>query len=325
VFVYGTLGFEHVLPTSVPVAVAPQSPATSGDDLNIGKAAVTLFSDPLTYHSKAAAMRALNREAVYAVVTVPANLASDSGGTVVHVYVSGSVVPYQEPAQVLASVANRGLSALIDRPIDVSYTIVGTERSLSAYLLPTFLMVFVLLFAFAYLPYNFATEEAAIDRLRLESSLYRVVAAKLAVFSVMLVAPIFVFAATSTYMGNTVDFLAPGVFAVYVATFLVAGTLAAAVTIALRFSAWGRLANLAVLLFVMGFSGLAYPRGFFSPARRDFVTSVPTYHAMVAARGFSLRGQSISYYADTFGVLLATFAVCAVLLVASVRYYERGA
>lgn len=324
-FVYGTLAFDHVLPTSVPVAVAPATPIATTDDLNIVKAAVTLFSDPVVYQSREAAMRALSHERVYAVVTAPADLATSSGTAHVDLFVSGSVVPYQEPAQVLASVADRGLSSLLDRPVSTTYTVVGHERTLSAYLLPTFLFVLVLLVAFAYLPYNLASEEAAIDRLRLESSLVRVVATKLGVFTVLLVAPIAVFDFASRSLGTPVAFLRPSVLFVYALTFLAAATLAAAITVALRFSAWGRLANLAALLFCLAFSGLAYPRGFFSVARREFVTWLPTYHAIVAARGFTLRSQPLTAYTDTLLLLLGTLAVCCVLFVGSVRYYERGA
>ncbi|GAA0643665.1 ABC transporter [Salarchaeum japonicum] len=324
-FVYGTLAFEHVLPTSVPVAVAPAGPGVTHDDLSVVRGAVALFSDPAIYESRTAAMRALAHERVYAVVTAPANLTTGSGRATVELFVSGSVVPYLEPAQVLANVAERGVASLTDRPVSTAYTVVGRERSLSAYLLPTFLFVLVLLVAFAYLPYNLASEEAAIDRLRLESSLHRVVATKLAAFTVLLVAPVAVFDLASRVLGTPVGFLRPSVLAVYVLCFLAAGTLAAAVTVALRFSAWGRLANLAVLLFCLAFSGLAYPRGFFSVARRDFVTSLPTYHAMVAARGFTLRGQELAAYADTVLLLLGTLAACCVLFAGSVRYYERGA
>ncbi|QDX41560.1 ABC transporter [Salarchaeum sp. JOR-1] len=325
IFVYGTLAFEHVLPKSVQVAVAPAGSGVTRDDLEVVRAAVTLFSDPSIYESRTAAMRALAHERVYAVVTAPANLAGGSGRATVDLFVSGSVVPYQEPAQVLATVAERGLSSLLDRPVTATYTVVGREWSLSAYLLPTFLLVLVLLVALAYLPYNLASEEAAIDRLRLESSLSRVVATKLVAFTVLLVAPIAVFDLASRYLGTPVGFLRPSVIAVSALTFLAAGTFAAAVTVALRFSAWGRLANLAVLLFCLAFSGLAYPRGFFSVARRDFITSLPTYHAMVAARGFTLRGQPLTAYADTFVLLLGTLAVCCVLFAGSVRHYERGA
>lgn len=323
VFVSGTLAFEHVLPTSVPVAVAPQTPNVTSDDLTIVNGAVTLFSQPVTYPSKSSAMTALSREQVYAVVTVPANLTASAGRAVIDIYVSGSVVPYQEPAQVLAAVADRGLSTLLDRPVDATYTIVGTEHTLSAYLLPTFLMVLVLLVAFAYLPYNLASEEAAIDRLRLESSLSRVVATKLGVFAALVAVPILVFEATSEWMGNSVALLSPGVFAIYLLTFLLCGTLAAAITVALRFSAWGRLANLAVLIFTVAFSGLAYPRGFFSPVRREFVQHVPTYYAMVAARGYALRDQPLGAYTDWLAMLVGVLAVCIGLFVASATYYER--
>jgi len=324
-FVYGTLAFEHVLPKSVQVAVAPAGPGATQDDLSVVRAAVTLFSDPILYESRNAAMHALSRERVYAVITAPANLTAGAGAATVDIFVSGSIVPYQEPATVLASVADRGLSSLLDRPVSTTYTVVGREWTLSAYLLPTFLFVLVLLVAFAYLPYNLASEEAAIDRLRLESSLYRVVAAKLGAFTALLVLPIAVFDLASGYLGTPVAFLRPSVLAVYALCFLAAGTLAAAVTVALRFSAWGRLANLAVLLFCLAFSGLAYPRGFFSVARRDFITALPTYHAMVAARGFTLRGQPLTAYADTVLLLCGTLAVCCALFAGSVRYYERGA
>ncbi|WP_232701833.1 ABC transporter permease [Halobacterium wangiae] len=326
VFAYATFGFQHVLPTDAPIAIAPQTAAVTDDDMNIATAAVTVFSDPQPFATEASAMHALGREQVYAVVTVPPNLTDGSlGPAQFDVYVDGSVVPYLTPAQAIENIVAYGLDGTLPRDVEVTRQVVGTEYSLSSYLVPTFVLTLVALVALAYLPYTFDSEAAVLDRLRVETSLHAVVASKLAFFAVLLVVPLVVFDLMSVYMDAGVQVLGVGTIVVTVLTFLLLGLVAATVMLLVGFGAWGRIANLLVLLFVLGFSGLAYPVGFFSPARRWLVRHVPTHYAAISTRGFVLRDDPVELYADWLLGLVGAVLVAALAFAAAVELYERRA
>lgn len=325
-FAYATFAFQHVLPTDAPIAIAPQAAAVTTDDLKIARAAVTFFSDPEMYGSKAAAMDALNREQVYAVITVPANLTDGSLGTAqFDVYVSGSVVPYQEPAQALSSITSYALDSSLPRDVTATRHVVGEKHSLSSYLIPTFVLTLVSIVALAYLPYTFDSEAVVLDRLRVETSLHAVVASKIAFFAGLLLVPLAVFDVVSGAMGANLQVLGVGTVVVTLLTFCLLALVAATVLLVVGFGAWGRIANLLLLFFVLSFSGLAYPVGFFSPARRWLVRHVPTHYSAIATRGFVLRGDPVTAYTDWLLGLVAAIAVAAVAFAGAVELYERRA
>lgn len=326
VFVYATSAFQHVLPTDAPIALAPQTANVTQDDLNIAKASVTYFSDPETYDSQAAAMHALGREQVYAVVTVPPNLTAGSlGAAEFDIYASGSVVPYHEPTRALNGIVSYSLDSTLPRDVTATSHFVGAERSLASYLIPTFLISLIAIVALVYLPYTFDNEAAVIDRLRVESSLYAVFGSKLLFFAGLLFVPLAVFDVTTAYFGTGLNVLSVGTTIVTMLTFLVLGLVAATLMLLLGFGTWGRIANLLVLFFVLTFSGLVYPVGFFSPARRWIVRHVPTHYSAISTRGFVLRGDSIGTYSDWLLGLAGAVVVAAVVFAGAVELYERRA
>jgi len=304
-FAYAALAFQTVLPTDAPVAVVPQGGAVTEADISVTKAAVTFFSSPQVYGDSAAAFEALDREQVYAVISVPAGITDESTSATFQVYVSGSIVPYHQASKAVVSVLNVALQNRLPGNIQVERTIVGPERSLSEYLVPAFTFVLVELLALVYLPYVLVSEADVVDRLRLDGSLEAALAAKLLFFAGLLLVPVAVFALVGGWLDYGVDVAAPGAVLTYLLTFVGLGALAAAVTVATNFSTIGRFLNVLLLFFLLTFSGLLYPAGFFSPARREFVRLMPTHYAVVAVRGFTLRGAGLAEYADWLAGLAA--------------------
>lgn len=287
-FAYVTTGFDDVLPVDTPVAVVPESEAVTDDDIAVGRAALAFFSDPRTYESNTSAFTALRHEQVYAVVTIPPGVRNQSTESTVHVYVHGSMVPYHQPSEAVVSVLRSELQSVLSGSISIERHIVGTRHSLSAYLIPAFLLVLVMLLALGYLPYTLAVDQPVLDRVRVESSLEAVLGAKLLYYSALLTVPLTVFALASTYLGYAIT-ITPGTVVVTVLSFLTLGAIGCAITLLTRFSTWGRLANVLILLGLFLFSGLLYPAGFFSPVRRSIVRLLPTHYATVLLRGSLLR------------------------------------
>ncbi|WP_276261004.1 ABC transporter permease [Haloglomus litoreum] len=323
-FAGASVFFQHVLPKDAPVAVVAGEDV-SDSEYDVVAASFRLFSKPIQYDSEAAAMRDLRRESVYAVVSVPPDLDDPEVEQVnMTVTIDGDVTPYREPSQALVSVVAGTMNRQLDKRVVVQREIAGEERKLSSYLLPTFLMIIVLTFAFAYLPYNLAREEAVLDRLRVETSLDTVVAAKLAFFTALLAVPLLVFHGIGVALGYGVNLLAPGAVLAYGLTFLACGAIATAVTFASGFGTTGRLFNVLVLFGFLGFSGLVYPVGFFSPLRREVIRLVPTHYAMLTVRGTALRGLPVTEFA-TWLAGIALFALAMLVpLKLSLLAYERG-
>jgi ABC-2 type transport system permease protein len=324
-FAGASVFFQHVLPKDAPVAVVAGEDVDA-EEYDVVAASFRLFSKPIQYDSEAAAMRDLRRESVYAVVSVPPDLGDPAVEQVnMTVTIDGDMTPYREPSQALVGVVASTMNRQLDKRVVVQREIAGEERTLSSYLLPTFLLIIVLTFAFAYLPYNLAREEAVLDRLRVETSLDTVVAGKLAFFTALLAVPLLVFHGVGLALGYGVNLLAPGAVVAYGLTFLACGAIATAVTFASGFGTTGRLCNVLLLFAFLGFSGLVYPVGFFSPLRRDIIRLVPTHYAVLTVRGTTLRSLPATEFATWLGGI-ALFAVAMLVpLKLSLLAYERRA
>lgn len=323
-FAASSVFFQHVLPKDAPVAVVGGENSTA-DDRELVTNTVDLASKPIAYESRSAAIEDLEREMVYAVVEVPPGIADRNVSRVnMTITIDGTMVPYHQPSGALAAVVSRTLNRNLDKRVSVDRVVRGEELKLSVYLLPTFLMIVVATFSFAYLPYNLASEEQVLDRLRVETSLDVVVAGKMLFFGTLLLVPVGVFTGAARYLGYGVRVVAPGALASYFLTFLALGAVATAVTFLSRFSTAGRLLNVLVLFFVLGFSGLVYPAGFFSPVRREIIRRMPTHYAIIAVRSSTLQSASVVEVA-TWLAGMAGFAVaCLVGLKLAIVAYERG-
>jgi ABC-2 type transport system permease protein len=323
-FAGASVFFQSVLPKDAPVAVVADG-EVSEEEYDVVAASFRLFSEPIRYESEDQAFRDLERETVYAVVNVPPDLDDPDVDRVnMTITIDGDMTPYREPSNALVSVVATTMNRQLDKRVVVQRSVRGEERKLSSYLLPTFLMIIVLTFAFAYLPYNLAREEAVLDRLRVETSLDTVVAGKLLFFTALLAVPLLVFHGLGLAMGYDVNLLGPGAVLGFGLTFLACGAIASAVTFASGFSTTGRLANVLVLFGFLGFSGLVYPAGFFSPLRREVIRRVPTHYAMLAVRGSSLRDLPTAEFATWLGGMALFALAMLVPLKFAMLAYERG-
>lgn len=322
-FAYVTTGFDNVLPTDTPVGLVAESEAVTEDDMAIARGASTFFSDPRTFETNRSAYRALEREQVYAVVTVPPGVTNASINSTFTVAVHGSMVPYHQPSEAVVNVLRLRLEEVLSGSVQIERTIVGTQHSLSAYLVPSFLLILVMIVALGYLPYNLAAEQAVMDRVRIESSLEALVGSKLVFFGSLLLLPMGVFQAASLYFGYQLT-ITPTTVLVCLLVFVLLGSLGCAVVLATRFSTWGYLTNLLSLLALFLFSGLLYPAGFFSPVRREVVRLLPTHYSMIMVRGSMLRQATLSEY--TWWLIgLGTLALLSLgVLKGSIVAYERG-
>ncbi|PSP46738.1 hypothetical protein BRC69_02690 [Halobacteriales archaeon QH_6_66_25] len=313
--------FQDVIPREVPVAVVAEDESVSSIDMGLVRAGVAPYTEPKPAADRAEALRMLERESVYAVVSVPPDLRS--GETTFTLTVDGSIVPFQSSSEVIQNLIELELNRIEGADISIEREIVGEEKQLPEYLLPSFLMTLMIFFAFTYVPYNVGRDEVVLDRLRVESSLEALLASKLAYMTALMVVPILVFHVIATYYGYAIDSFHPGAVFVLLLSFAFMATLSATVVILTRFSGAGQFVNLLVMLGLIALSGLAFPLGFFSPVRTQIAQLLPTHYAMVAVRSLMLKDSSIATFADWIAILFGLFVLSLFILEGAIIYYRR--
>jgi len=322
-FAYASVAFQHVIPQDAPVAVVPGDESVTEAELDVVDGAAAVFAKPARYGSRPAAMDALFREEVYAVVTVPSGLLNDSRDSRINLTVDGAMTLFDKPSEAMVSVLNVRLSRTLSSGVSVQRTVVGGSQTLAEYLVPILLLGVVLLFAFTYVPYNLASERRAIERVRAEASLESLVASKLLFFTAVMAFPLGVFAAFVQLLNYNIVPLAVGTVLVVVLTFVALTAVSMSIMLLSRFTATGRFVGIVVLFGLFAFGGLIYPAGFFSPFRRTVVRAIPVHYAMITLRGEMLRTVPLSLYTDYVAVLAGSAAAGLVALKGSIVVYRR--
>ena len=321
IFATRTLFFEHTLPENSPVAVTPEDDSVSSDSLKIVRGSLAFVSNPKIVNDSDDAFRQLSREEVYAVVEVPRGLTDADANVTVDVHVDGSVTIFRLPSRALATVLSETLDEIAPANVDVERPIVGTDTSLSAYLLPTFLMVVVMLVAFTYLPYALASESNIYDRLRVKTSITNVIAAKLLFYTALVVPSILVVYAVGTLYGYPLEPLSVPVVATYLVAFLALGSLSTSIMFLTEFGNLGRIMNVAVFFALVPLSNLAYPAGFFSTLSRSIARANPLHYATIIGRSLLLKDVQVGLFADWLLGLGVWLLGSLVVLRLSITYY----
>ena len=324
-FFAGTsLLFQDVVPQEVPVAVAPADDSVNESDIEIVEGGIGTFSEPRRVADAEEGKRLLERESVYAVIEVPANLTEPGADAEFRFVVDGALVPFLSPSELIGGVLGSELDLIFEADVSVQREVVGEEKSLPEYLLPSLLLMLVTFFAFAYVPYNLKGESAVLDRLRVEASLEAVAAAKILFFTALVTVPLVVFQAGAAYYGYAVDLLAPGAVLAVLLTFALLATVSTTIMILSRLRGLGLFVNVTLMLGVIGLSALAFPLGFFSSIRTTVAQLLPTYYAGVVLRGVALKGLEPTVFADWYAGLVVALALAALALKASIVHYRRG-
>ncbi len=323
-FAASSLLFQDVIPRDTPVAVVAGSDDVTQDELLAVQAGLSFFASPVEYDDRETALRDLQREGVYAVVEVPHGIRDTGRDVTFRLFVDGSMVPFKEPSQTIAAIMESRLDRELAARVSVERVVVGNSHDLSGYLVPIVLLGLVMLLSFTYVPHALASERRALDRIRLESSLEALVGAKLLFFSALILVPLVVFHLVLGSLGFDIGALAPATVLTVLLTFVALSAVAMAVVVATRFAPTGRFVNAVILLFVLGFSGLAYPAGYFSALRRTVVRAMPTHYATVLVRSSMLRELPLATFADWLLGLAGVAIAALVVLELSIVYYRRS-
>lgn len=324
-FAVSTVAFQQVIPRDTPIAVVPENERVSEDELDAVTGVAAFFSRPHDYESRETAERALAREEVYAIFVVPHGLFDEDASVEIEMIVEEEMVPYEQPSLAIASILSGQLRGTFPAETTVQRTAIGEDRTLSEFLVSVGTVLLTMVYAFVYLPRVVADEQRVFQRIRVESSLWRLLAAKYAVFLPLMLVPVLAFHGIAGYLDFQVDLLAPGAVAATLLTFLSLSAIALGVMFLTRFATVGRMVNATLLFGTLAFSNLVYPAGFFSPMRRNIARLSPIHYAGIVHRGTALKGNAAALYADRY-LLLAGFALASLaFLAASVVVYQRRA
>jgi ABC-2 type transport system permease protein len=321
---YASVAFQHVIPQEAPVAVVAVDDATEEGSLEVVDAAAVTFTQPVRYDSKAAAMDALHREEVYAVVSVPPGLLNDSRQSQLNLTVEGSMVLFDQPSAAMVNILNYRLQSDVSPSISVERQVVGESNSLSEYLVPILLVATLMLFAFTYVPYNLASESRAIQRIRADSSLEALAAAKLLYFTLLMLVPIAVFGMVTWALGYAITPISVPLVVALLLSFLAMSAVAMALMFLTRFGTTGRFLSVIFLFGLVAFGGLIYPAGFFSPLRKEIVRAIPLHYTTIIARSEMLKDVPTRLYTDYFALLVGTAVASLLVLQLAIVVYRRG-
>ena len=320
-FAGATMAFQQVIPRDTPVAIVPASDAVEDDSVEAIRGIAATFSRPHTYDDPAAAKRALAREEVYAVFVVPPGLLDEHEPSNVEMIVEEEMVPYEQPSLAIRSILDGNLRDVIPSAT-VSRTAVGQDKTLSEFLVSASALLLTMVYAFVLIPHVVAGERDVYRRVRVSSSLGKLLTAKFATFTALMLVPIVGGQVIASEFGMGVNLLAPAAVGVTLLTFVYLAAVAVAVMFLFGFSTLGRLVNVALLFGLVVFSSMVYPAGFFSPLRRTVAKLLPTHYSMIVQRGVSLKDNAAGMYADYLAVLVGVTILALVALYGSVRYYE---
>jgi len=321
-FGVATASFDRTVPQDVPVAVAPADGAVTEDELQAVAGLARTVSAPRSYDSPEAARTALDRERVYGVLTVGHGLYETGANVTLSLAVDGGMVTYVDPSLAVTGTL-RDRAGVFPSTVTVERQIVGAERTLPEFLFATGLVYLLAIYAFTYVPYHLARERRVFDRVRVESSLWALLAAKAALFAALGAAAVASMGLTGAALGYRVSVADPVALGVVALTGAALVAVSLGVTFATRFSVAGRFVNVALLGAVVVFSNPVYPTGFFSAVRRTIAGWSPVYHATVVVRAVALKGLSPGLFTDRLLLLVGVAVAAGCWLAASVVAYER--
>ncbi|MDR5671670.1 ABC-type multidrug transport system, permease component [Halalkaliarchaeum sp. AArc-CO] len=318
----GTVGFDQTLPEDVPIGVAPGDEATTDDDLTLAQGGVALLGTPEPYDTREKAIRGLDREEVYIVVLVPPDVLDQETTAEFRMLSHGSAVPLIDATGLLALFLDAELSSLLSGPVEVTHEQRGVENTLSEYLIPTGITLFVLSVALLYVPYDVRVDRQVLDRIRHQSRLEAFLAAKLLFYTAMMAVVLGAIATANLWLEYRIDVATVETMAAVGLLFL---STAAIGTGVLFLTGLGRVAlfvNLGVLVGIAGLGSLVYPVGFFSPVRMEIARSLPPHYLAVIIRGHVLRGDPFGVYLDWYRFLGLYTLACLGFCWVCVRSYE---
>jgi ABC-2 type transport system permease protein len=335
-----SVAFQETVPENVPVATVPQNENVTESDIGNVEAILTVYTDPVRVASEGdpasnreKAVRMMEREEVYAIVEVPPNV-DDAGPDTNETFsfvIDGNIAPLQDALPFIEDLVQGELadgSESLGGEFNFETEIIGTdrlgeERSLAEFLFPTFMMAMLIFFAFTYVPYSLARDGSVLDRLRVETSIESLVAAKLVFLTALMVVPLLMFGGLASYLEYDIGALSPLPLALMLLTFSSLASIAMAVMVASRFGGTGQFVNLLLMLGVLGVSAIDFPRGVVSATRPGIAELLPTHWGMVATRSLMLKDVPVGMYTDMILSLVGLQVLGLIALKGSIVYYRR--
>lgn len=321
-FMMGTVGFDQTLPEDIPVGIAPSEEATTEDDLTLTQGGVALLGTPVQYETETDALRGLDREEVYLVVLVPPNLTDKTTTAEFQIHSHGSVVPLSDATGLLVSFLNFELRSLLPGDVEVTHEQRGMEYTLSEYLIPSFITLFVMSIALLYIPYNILSSRQVIHRVRHQSRLESFITAKFLFYTALMMVMLGAFAVVNQSLNYQIDPLRIEVAVAVGLLFISTAAIGTGILFLTKLNRATLFINFGLLIAVVGAGSLLYPVGFFSSVRMEAARLLPVHYLNIIIRGHFMRGDEFALYADWYRLLVLYTVGCLAFCNGCIRSYE---
>lgn len=323
VLTIGTGMYQQTLPEDIPVAIVPADETTTDDDIAIIRGGAAFFATPITYEDPDTAREALQREQVYVVMEVPGNLTGDGTYAPLTFVSDQHFVPFQDPSNLTVDILDNYLNATLPADIEVNHERLGENRSLSSFLIPTVILIFLAFYGAAYIPYQLFRERQVLDRLRTETRIEAVIGIKLAVHSILLLVPLAVVAVIARRWGYGISAFDAMTLVTVLMTFLLFATFGIATLFALGVRQHALFINVGGVAILLATAGTIYPVGFFSEIEHTIIRSNPVHYSVITLRSSMLRDTSMWLYLDYLGYITGTVLVGSIALIGSIEWFRR--
>ena len=212
-FGLATATFDRTLPRDVPVAVVPADDAVTEDELQAAAGLTRSVAAPRQFGSHEAARTALEREQVYGILSVEHGLYESGANVTLSFAVAGGMVTYVEPSQVVTATL-RDRANVFPSTVTIRHESLDPERTLPEFLFATGLVYLLVGYGLTYVPYHVAREQRVFDRVRVESSLWSLLAAKGLLFAALGTLALASMSAVGLALGPSIGWLAEGDFGI---------------------------------------------------------------------------------------------------------------
>jgi ABC-2 type transport system permease protein len=319
----GTSAYQQTVPEDVPVGIAPANDEVTEKELQRVQIGASLYATPHRYETPAEAVTALEREEVYLVFVIPHGLFEEGESVTVTQVSDQRLAQFRDPANYTESVVAWRLDRELPSDVSVEHERIGTQYTLSEFLVPSALMIIVVIYSFFYLPLELYREREIFDRIELCSRIESAITAKILFHALLLIVPLTVFQLVGIGLEYRIRHFSPSTMGIIGLSFVYMTALSGAIMFWSRLQRAGLFLNMGVMAGIFALSSFVFPVGFFSSVRKATALHLPTYHSMVIVRSTMLKEASLGTFADRIGWLVVTTVLLVFLLRWGINHYRR--
>ncbi len=313
--------FRQVIPKSTPASVIKADANVSDADMRFATFSIlSQFCSP-SVDSREEAFRKLSREESYFIVSVPSGIREGRG--TVTIYVDNSLSPLAEVSDYVVEILKYELGKAGFYP-EISVEKMGRRILPIEYFAPGVVMILLAMAGILIAPFNTMKDSNMMPRVLSSVNAWEFIASKLLFSLLLALIQIGILLATQSYLEMPIMDINYLSAAMVILTSFALTSTGMFIAFALKLSNIGRYVCSLLFGLAVAFSGMLYPPGFLPPYLQPIPKILPTYYALVALRGFAVKGVAWEVLVDYMGITVVWSILSLALFYYFVRRFRDG-